>query len=102
MKPTILNKVKTSKGIIFLYTFQGHKDVRFVDIFTNNANDENLNELQKALDNIKSSGYEIYETGKHKINFPEGKQYNVCIKFVVWTKDLSKVYHKTKELFINE
>ena len=99
MKPKILNKVKNEKYVMILYTFGSGKEVTFFDIFTNNYTDEHNEILTETLNSIKSSGIEVIETKDNKVNFPEGKKFNICIKFVLWNKDVRKVYDKIKSLF---
>ena len=101
MKPTILNKIKNEKCLLVLYTFQNNKVVNFFDIFVNELDDDKINKLKEILSNVKNSGYEIYETKDSKVNFPDGKNYNICIKFVIFGKDLSKIYKDIKDLFYN-
>lgn len=99
MKPIILNKVKSDKYIMILYTFKGGKDVTFFNIYTDTFTEEHNEILTETLGKVRNSGFNIFETSHHKANFPEGKKFNIEIKFVLWSVDVRKVYDRIKSLF---
>lgn len=99
MKPVVLNKVKDENCIIILYTFKECKDVTFFNIYTNNFSAEQNEILTETLNKVRNSGFDIFETKHHKVNFPEGKIFNIEIKFVLWKDDVRKVYDRIKSLF---
>lgn len=98
MKPKILNKIKDDKYIMYLYTFNGGKKVTFFEIYVNEFKDENKELLENYLNSVNSSGYKITDNNKEKPNFQEGKNFKYSIKFILWSKDVRKIYDNIKNI----
>ena len=99
MKPKILNKVKSENYIMILYSFKGGKDIVFFNIYTNTITDEIKEILNEVVTSVKSSGLKIIKTGDERINFPDGKDFKYDIRFIIYNKDINKIYDKIKNLF---